>query len=80
MQRLMRARSAVRRARTAPLTSSYLCLRGFAARPVTEEHVVRAMRKDRELSESYEALDVSDSGGLEARRKRLIYRAKQRGW
>ncbi|KAA0172054.1 hypothetical protein FNF28_00371 [Cafeteria roenbergensis] len=50
-------------------------------RPVGEEHVIKAIKRDRETTESYERLDLGDpETTLIARRKRLVYRARQRGW
>lgn len=57
-------------------TSSY-----STPRPVGDEHIIKAVKRDRETTESYEKLDLGDpETTLIARRKRLVYRARQRGW
>lgn len=50
-------------------------------RPVSESDVVKAYERDIEQSKKYEELRVDDPEiALQARRKRLMYRARQRGW
>jgi len=55
--------------------------RALGPKEVTEAHIARAVEKDVQTSERYDKLAIDDpEEALAARRKRVAYRARQRGW